>query len=250
MKRFNKIFSLFSVSLLLAGCNSHVHEFYYEWSMNEYFHWHECMTCNEVSDKEEHKYAFNMKNLYYCWKECKCGKIKDKRAHDWGDGLILTYPTETKTGKIRYICSYCKNTGYNTIPMVVPTETLEYINNEDNLSVTLKGHNLETFIDESSYIIPSVYNDLPVTKIENLFYVRAFITLHHVEIDFLYIPRSIKSFGANCFNDIRRINLFVYEGTLEEWNAIEKGENWDTGLYNQKLYCRDETIWIKPENDK
>ena len=41
------------------------------------------------------------------------------------------------------------------------------------------------------------------------------------------VPRSVKYIGARAFSDLYNLKEIAYLGTREEWDAIEKGENWD-----------------------
>ncbi len=84
-------------SFILSGCGTnseptnpgHTHQFSSEWSSNDSYHWHECMGCNEISDKASHDF----------------------------DDLIVDVPAgETTYGSGHYICSVCdyrKNVSIN-----------------------------------------------------------------------------------------------------------------------------------------
>jgi hypothetical protein len=59
------------------------------------------------------------------------------------------------------------------------------------------------------------------------------------------MPKSVVYIGESAFAWARIANLH-YEGTVEEWNAIEKGERWNNCMgdymYNCTIHCSDGTV--------
>lgn len=57
------------------------------------------------------------------------------------------------------------------------------------------------------------------------------------------LPDSISNIGAFAFGDCNSIYKFVFEGTQDQWEAINKAENWvgDNGFY--VVYCYDVIIF-------
>ncbi len=56
------------------------------------------------------------------------------------------------------------------------------------------------------------------------------------------IPNTIKKFGKAMFAGCSNLTRILYGGTVEEWNAIEKGDNWKYGLKDITVYCTDDKI--------
>ena len=62
------------------------------------------------------------------------------------------------------------------------------------------------------------------------------------------IPASVKKIGLLAFADCCSLTKINYEGTVEQWEDINKEEYWDAGTGTCKIYCTDGTI-IKHSNN-
>ncbi len=40
------------------------------------------------------------------------------------------------------------------------------------------------------------------------------------------IAHTVKEIGENCFNYCTRLETIVYEGSMDDWKAVKKGDNW------------------------
>lgn len=58
----------------------------------------------------------------------------------------------------------------------------------------------------------------------------------------LTIPNSVKNIGSSAFYSCSALKSITFQGTLEEWNAIEKGSSWDSATGNYTVYCTDGEI--------
>lgn len=67
----------------LCSCEKHNHSYESYWSMNENYHFHKCVGCEEITNKE---------------------------AHIWNDEVVTIEPTETIEGKRIYTCTVCEKT--------------------------------------------------------------------------------------------------------------------------------------------
>lgn len=72
-----------------------------------------------------------------------------------------------------------------------------------------------------------------VTKISD----RAFDRCYIAKVE---IPVSVTSIGSNSLNFYREYVEIIYHGTMAQWNAIQKSDDWEP--YNYKITCTDGTI--------
>ena len=152
--------------------------------------------CNE---KDEHiheyeiiKYNPTCTSEGYSEYKCFCGNqyiddIVEKIEHDYHDR----------------ICTYCNAINTN------PSENLEFILNSDHLSYSLKGIGE---CEDSKVIVPSTYNNLPVTSIcDNAF-------INNLNIKEIIIPKSINTIGKNilkgCSNLSALTSPYIYNGYI------------------------------------
>lgn len=53
------------------------------------------------------------------------------------------------------------------------------------------------------------------------------------------VETNTVSFGEGCFMDCAQLSTVFYSGTAAQWEAIEKAENWDTGVVDCLIRCSD-----------
>ena len=58
------------------------------------------------------------------------------------------------------------------------------------------------------------------------------------------IPNSITLIKGHAFNSCESLNSINFEGTMEQWDAIEKGENWNLSCPTITVHCTDGDITI------
>ena len=58
----------------------------------------------------------------------------------------------------------------------------------------------------------------------------------------IILPKSIKKLEASAMCYCSNLTAIRYEGTVAEWNAIEKESGWDNGSNNYTVYCIDGEI--------
>lgn len=56
------------------------------------------------------------------------------------------------------------------------------------------------------------------------------------------VSSNITSIGAYAFADCASLTSITYDGTKEQWNAITKGEGWDSNTGDYTITCSDGTI--------
>ncbi len=56
------------------------------------------------------------------------------------------------------------------------------------------------------------------------------------------LPDSVTSIGRYAFADCTSLTTITFTGTMEQWNAIEKGESWNSYTGNYTVHCTDGDI--------
>lgn len=142
---------------------------------------------------------------------------------------------------------------------------LEFTLNTDGRSYSLTGLGM---CDDSDIVIPSKYNDLPVTKIgDNAFSFNFF----NIKINSIVIPNGVEVIGEKAFigcdlmtsitipSSVKSINYsglyacssletIYYDNTIANWEAIGKAEEWDTKTNYYYVRCIDGIIPKKITN--
>lgn len=58
----------------------------------------------------------------------------------------------------------------------------------------------------------------------------------------IMIPDSVTDIGAWIFEDCKRLMSISFKGTKEQWNAIDKGNDWDYNTGDYTIHCTDGDI--------
>ena len=198
--------------------------------------------------------------------------------HTMGDWVVVVASTCKNVGVEASTCLYCsyteervttpKHTYLETI-VVAPTEYVSgytihrcdcgaeyvdtFVSTAGSLGLTyvirdvwhpeLDAYVAEAFVeglsefDGTVVVIPSEYMGYQVTKISALaFYAKRNITT-------IYLSTSITKFEAAAFWHCSSLVEINYEGTMAQWNAIDKGSDWDRGMpEHYVINCSDGTI--------
>lgn len=67
-------------------------------------------------------------------------------------------------------------------------------------------------------------------------------TFHGDELIKITIPVTVKTIGKYAFHSCRNLKDIVFGGTKAQWEAIQKGENWDEGVTHYTVHCSDVDI--------
>lgn len=180
-----------------------------------------------------------------------------------GDWVVSTPATTIQTGEKYTVCIMCGNKMTSEkIPMLT-SEGLEYKLNSDGKSYTIIGMGTCKDVHVS---IPSTYNGYPVTAIDSLSFAfnstiksvripnsvtsigaSAFFACSNISqviipnsmtsigdsafslcenLKEITIQSSLTSIGKRAFYGCKNLTKINYNGTLNQWNAISKGDGW------------------------
>ena len=148
-------------------------------------------------------------------------------------GEILAEQTRLPMKKqCHYVDGKCTDCG-----KVVESMGLVYLINSDGWSFTLVYIGSCT---DDNIVIPEIHNQRPITKIDSW----AFDDPKGSGLTFtsITIPNSVKSIGDHAFYNCSKLKSIIFEGTKAQWNAIEKGEDWDANTGNYTVHCTDGDI--------
>jgi len=53
------------------------------------------------------------------------------------------------------------------------------------------------------------------------------------------LPSSLTSIDYDVFNGDEQLSKIIFQGTKEQWNAVEKNKNWNRGMGSYKVICTD-----------
>ncbi|MGN0797078.1 MAG: hypothetical protein ACI4M5_02625, partial [Christensenellales bacterium] len=115
-------------------------------------------------------------------------------------------------------------------------EGLSYTLSSDGLSYAVKRYSY-TVDDEKNVVIPSEHNGKPVTGIS----VMAFVSIKGLKS--ITIPNSIEKFAWIIIGDCTDLTTINYQGTMEQWRAIEKNSFWEqNNSVDFAIHCTDGDI--------
>lgn len=169
-------------------------------------------------------------------RSCECGH-KEERAivpeHVYE--AVVTAPTYSAVGFTTYTCA-CGDTYIADEVPVIYTEGMEYkllSGNDGYILVNAGGFDGDTLIIPVSVEGINGCGVLPVTQIRyNAFEGNEAIVT-------VIIPETVEVIGISAFENCANLTSIIYCGTIEQWNSINKGVNWNLGTGEYTVYCLD-----------
>lgn len=133
------------------------------------------------------------------------------------------------------------------IPSSVDTIGDEAFANQSMVTVTLP----ETLTTLGTYLFQSA-DALQSVRVECA-EIPAFCFVRCKKLNQMTISKNVKKIGANIVNYCTLLDTITYEGSLEEWKAIEKYANWDGNSstspgYLNNIVCVDGTMAYDRDN--
>lgn len=58
------------------------------------------------------------------------------------------------------------------------------------------------------------------------------------------LPNSVTSIGGWAFSDCSSLTSIIFDGTIEEWNTVSKGSDWNSGVPATYVQCTDGQVTL------
>ena len=154
------------------------------------------------------------------------------------DWTIDKEATKTEDGKRHKECSMCgKPMGEEIIPATgsigLNYDIFTISNGLVFCSVGLSSS------DDPDVVILSTYRGVPV----NIIRVGAF--RYCTSITSVRIPNSVNNINEEAFYGCTSLETIIFEGTVDEWNAISFGDDWKYGVPAKEVICSDGTVTLE-----
>lgn len=90
--------------------------------------------------------------------------------------------------------------------------------------------------DLAKIVIAAEYEGKPVTRIDNY-------AFHNIGcLTSITVPAGVKVIGNSAFSYCRNLTSITYKGTKAQWQAIQKGTDWNEETGDYTVHCTDGDI--------
>ena len=81
-----------------------------------------------------------------------------------------------------------------------------------------------------------------VIMLDNITYIGSSAFENCEQLTYVEFTTSVTKIESKAFANCVNLLCIRYNGTMEQWSAIEKGVEWDVETGNYTVYCTDGTI--------
>ena len=120
---------------------------------------------------------------------------------------------------------------------------------EDNMSPELSMYEYyDVLVPRHDYIIsilPTLFKGSrlkAITMTDNIVSIEKSAFEECTELTYVKLPSTIQKIDSRAFAGCVALIHIQYDGTMEQWNAIEKGTDWDAGTGSYTVICSDGNI--------
>ena len=131
-------------------------------------------------------------------------------------------------------------------PVVGPADNEIWYTTEDKQVIepnitTPGGGPSSTILDRfGANIISNTYSNLGIIKFDNnIDKIGEASFMGFENLTEIYIPKSVKKIGSGAFTDCYNLTSIIFIGTIEEWDNITKGYNWNNQVPTTYVQCSD-----------
>ena len=169
-----------------------------------------------------------------------------------GEWIIDREATKTEDGAKHTECTMCGKIMSEDI-IVLGSQHLAYTINSAKTACIVTGvgncMDLDILIPSEidGYIVTSIGEGAferrtsrnSVTILNSIQSIGDYAFIYCNGLTYVVIGKSVESIGDQAFYSCTSLTSIIFEGTIEQWNAILKGEDWDGNTGNYIIYCAD-----------
>ncbi len=154
----------------------------------------------------------------------------------------IIIPSDYEDSEITTIGSYAFE--YETLTSIVFPETITSIESQafyrcSKLENIHFGSNLNVINSKAFYYCTSIKT---ISLPDSLVTIGSQAFSYCSNLQSVYIGNSVTSIQMGAFEYCSLLTDIYFDGTIEEWNSIEKGQEWDIGISAYTIHCSDGDI--------
>ena len=202
------------------------------WILNGIYKEYPCINCGDILESEaiQTSSGLNINGSSIAG----IGTCKDKD---------IVIPEEINGQTIESISKKAFQQNSNIESIIIPNTVTSIGNYAFNECSAIKqiclGNGLT---DIGEHAFDSCVNLLEISLPYGISVLRESTFTYCVSLREVYIPNSVTNIEAMVFYMCNSLTDIYYNGTLEEWNAISKNDNWNVGIEGYTVHCIDGEI--------
>ena len=202
------------------------------WTLNGIFKEYPCINCGDILSSEP---LVTSSGLSFRGSSIVgIGSCKDKD---------IVIPEEINGQTIESISKKAFQQNSNIESIILPNTVISIGSYAFNECSTIKQICLGNGLTEiGEHAFDSCANLLEIYLPYGISVLRESTFTYCVSLREVNIPRSVTKIEAMVFYMCNSLTDIYYDGTLEEWNTIEKDDNWNVGIEGYTIHCIDGEI--------
>ena len=258
--RFVKVATLVTVivamsALALSGCSKHTEHIWGEWEVvkpaNCDTNGYSIRTCIECGEQDRsiqyatpHQYSDNYSfDSSHHWREAICqhaGEIIGREAHKYEDNTC-TICGAIKGTTVSQGLQYRGILGTRNYRVIGIGTTL------DQNIVIARYYNSCEIISVGERAFAGNPNLLSVTMQKYITEIEDGAFADNPDLVFIRFTYCVQSLGSELLSGCDSFEYIRYEGTVEQWNAMTKANDWSAGLGVFEVRCSDGTLTVNAD---